>query len=408
MKVGRLPLLLTMLLVGNICLFAQDALITSKPKVDLYGLLKIYLMADSRSGAVVPPGLLMDDFDNDLNSNPSSTMTAGASMIGLNFTGSNVGWFEAMAKLECDFLANTAADVALRIRHAYIMLNRKNSHSSILVGQTWHPLFGDIYPRLLHINDGGCFIPVNRSPMLRYTFHSPKIGFEVAAIYQTSKLASYGPEGRSRDYLARNFFPELYFGASYGFGRFRLGIGISWLSLKPRIKAEADGDEASKSIKVKERVYASTFMIDGKYQATESLMFQFKSTFGSNTGNSTMPGGYWVRSENSFNGRRDYSVPVCSATWISIQYNIKRWQFGAFAGYIMTIKNGHISSDTEYYGTCRNLAGVAEGLLLANYTIGAFSIGAEYLYINARYYNDEISEACVGNHRLTVRAAYAF
>lgn len=186
----------------------RDTLENKKPSVRFYGLVRLYLMTDTRGGNFFPPGVLADDFGNDLNDAPNSTMMSGLTTFGVNISGSQLGRMMPEGRIECDFLGNTSADVVMRIRHAYLTLRWLNSPSSVLVGQTWHPLFDDVYPNIMYINDAGAFHPINRSPMIRYRYSRKGWTASLAAVYQNNTFSSYGPDGRNRNYLARNCMPE--------------------------------------------------------------------------------------------------------------------------------------------------------------------------------------------------------
>ena len=57
-------------------------------------------------------------------------------------------------------------------RQAYVNLDW--GKSAVLVGQTWHPLFGDVSPQMLNLSTGAPFQPFNRSPQIRYRYTSGK------------------------------------------------------------------------------------------------------------------------------------------------------------------------------------------------------------------------------------------
>lgn len=396
-----------------------DTLVNKKPAVRFYGLVRLYLMADTRGGNFFPPSVLTDDFGNDLNDNLNSTMMSGLTTFGVNISGPQLGLMMPEGRIECDFLGNTSADVVMRIRHAYLTLRWLNSPSSVLVGQTWHPFFDDVYPNIMYINDAGAFHPINRSPMIRFRYSRKGWMVSLAAVYQNNTFSSYGPDGRNRNYLARGIVPELYAGISWQNERLFLGAGVSWISIKPRTSASvtaegADGPEEILTRRVNERFSAVTLMAQVRWKIADKLTLQAKSLLGSNTGNFSILGGYGVSSEDVSTGVRHYTAPRFTTTWVQGLYSHGRWLTGIFAGYSRNLGTSHARINDTYYGTGENIKQLAGAMLTVSYTIGPFMVGGEYLYCNARYGdvnpdNGHVFNcSAVANNRILLRTAYSF
>ena len=396
-----------------------DTLANKKPTVKFYGLVRLYLMADTRGGNFFPPGVLVDDFGNDLNDVPNSTMMSGLTTLGLNITGPKLGRMIPEGRIECDFLGNTSADVVMRIRHAYMNLKWFGSPSSLLIGQTWHPFFDDVYPNIMYINDAGAFHPINRSPMLRYRYTRNGWTATAAAVYQNNTFSSYGPDGRNRNYLARAIVPELYAGVSWQNKKLFLGVGVSWISIRPRTSASvtvlnADGIEETLTRKVNERFSAVIIMAQARWKLSEKFTLQAKSFLGSNTGNFSILGGYGVSSEDISTGVRHYTAPHFSSTWIQGLYSHGRWLTGLFAGYSRNLGTGRARINEDYYGNGENVKQLTGAMLTVSYTMGPFMVGAEYLYCNAIYGKPRLedgrfnSTSPVSNNRILLRTAYSF
>lgn len=397
----------------------RDTLENKKPSVRFYGLVRLYLMADTRGGNFFPPGVLVDDFGNDLNDTPNSTMMSGLTTFGVNISGPRLGRMMPEGRIECDFLGNTSADVVMRIRHAYFTLRWLGSPSSVLVGQTWHPLFDDVYPNIMYINDAGAFHPINRSPMIRYRYSRKGWTASLAAVYQNNTFSSHGPDGRNRNYLARGIVPELYAGVSWQNERVFLGAGVSWISISPRasspVTAEnADGSEDILTHKVDERVSAVTLMAQTRWKVSDKVTLQAKSFLGSNTGNFSILGGYGISSEDASTGVRHYTAPRFTTTWVQGLYSHGRWLTGLFDGYSRNLGTPHARINDTYYGTGGNIKQLVGAMLTVSYTIGPFMIGGEYLYCNARYGDVNLDNghvfnySAVANNRILLRTAYSF
>ena len=98
-------------------------------------------------------------------------------------TGPDIGKARSSAKIETDFGGFSGSNTMLRIRQAYVNLDW--GKSAVLVGITWHPLFGAVMPDVLNLSTGAPFQPFNRS--LRSVTSIRRIagtidGFRVVAI----------------------------------------------------------------------------------------------------------------------------------------------------------------------------------------------------------------------------------
>ena len=72
----------------------------------------------------------------------------------------------------------------VRLRHAY--LNLDWGTSALLLGQTWHPLYGDVAPQILNLNMGAPFQPFSRAPQIRFRYKTGDIQLTGAAIWAIS------------------------------------------------------------------------------------------------------------------------------------------------------------------------------------------------------------------------------
>ena len=73
----------------------------------------------------------------------------------------------------------------IRLRHAYFNLDWGKTAG--LVGQTWHPLFGDVSPQILNLSVGAPFQPFSRAPQIRYRFNNKHLQL-------TGALGCQGPD----------------------------------------------------------------------------------------------------------------------------------------------------------------------------------------------------------------------
>ena len=245
-----------------------------------YGQVRGDLFYNSRANGEIVDGLFHlypkdHDFDadgNDLNAQANGSFYLLYSRLGLDLGGPSVGSFHTSAKLEADFRGTSTSFALLRIRHAYIQLS--NERSSFLIGQTWHPFFGDVHPEMLNLSTGAPFNAFSRAPQFRYRHTLGEWQFTGTALWQLQYLST-GPAGKSESYMKNSCIPELHAGADYKQGGFRLGAGAQMLSLKPRTHNMVDG----KTYKIDERITTLSFEAHAGYK-TKDWSVSAKSTLG--------------------------------------------------------------------------------------------------------------------------------
>ena len=190
---------ITLLLVGMLALFsttAQRKNFTYK----FYGFVRGDLFYNSRANMapidgnfyLYPLDKSFDADGKDLNATPNGSFYTFTSRLGLDVTGPDIGKARSSAKIETDFGGFSGSNTMLRIRQAYVNLDW--GKSAVLVGITWHPLFGAVMPDVLNLSTGAPFQPFNRSPQIRcgrnYTFAAKTL--MASALDHTALLGGYG------------------------------------------------------------------------------------------------------------------------------------------------------------------------------------------------------------------------
>ncbi|MCC8037664.1 MAG: hypothetical protein LIP02_05970 [Bacteroidales bacterium] len=372
MKRFSLFIIAALATIGSLC--AQVT--TGDFAFKFYGRVRADLFYNSRTNEETVDGLFYmypkdhnyDAAGEDLNATPQSNMYVIYTRLGVDITGPKIGSAKTSAKIEMDFRGSGSTYAFARIRHAYVNLDW--AHASVLVGQTWHPLFGEVSPSVLNLSTGAPFQPFNRSPQARFRYHWDNgIQLTAAAIWQ-SQYNSAGPVGKSHTYLKNSCIPELYVGADYKDGGFLAGVGAQMISLKPRTQAEVDG----LIYKVNERVTSLSAEAHIKYK-TRDWNFSGKTVYASNLTHCSMPGGYAVTAVNPVNGEQHYSPFHHSMTWVNVTYG-KRWQPGLFVGYLKNLGVGKEITGTTY-GTNTDLDQVLNISAQLSYNIKALKIGLE-------------------------------
>ena len=327
----RYSLLFTILLLSSTTSFAQLKDFSYK----FYGQIRTDLFYNSRANEETVDGLfymypkdkVYDADGKDLNATANGSFYALYTRMGLDVQGPKTS-----AKVELDFRGSGTTFSVVRLRHAY--LNLDWGTSALLLGQTWHPLYGDVAPQILNLNMGAPFQPFSRAPQIRYRYKTGDIQITGAALWQSQYL-SQGPEGKSQKYIKNSCVPEIYAGIDYKHKGLLIGAGIEMVSLTPRTQATVE----DKIYKVSERITSLSYEVHMKYNS-EKWLVAAKSVLGSNLTQTSMLGGYGIKSIDPRTGEQEYSPNRNSSSWINIVYG-KTWKPAIFFGY-MNHSNGKV------------------------------------------------------------------
>lgn len=382
----------------------------------IYGQVRGDLFYNSRANEESVDGLFYsypkdhnyDAAGNDLNDTDNSNMYLLYTRLGLDLKGPKIGNANTTAKIEFDFRGSGSTLSVVRLRHAYFNLNW--GKSSVLVGQTWNPLYGDVAPQILNLNMGSPFQPFGRAPQVRYRFNNSALQLTAAAVWQSQYLSN-GPDGKSNKYIKNSCIPEFYFGADYKTSNFIIGAGVDVLSLVPRTQSTVTTEDGTALIyKVDERITTISGEVHMKY--TSPLWYiAAKSVLGSNLTQTSMLGGYGVKSVDEVTGEQKYSPNRNSSSWVNVVYG-KKWKGGVFFGYMKNL--GTDDAVSKMYGTGTNVDQLISGSAEITYNIPHWKIGVEYNYTSA-YYGDLnpsngkiINTHSVGNNRIVASVLYTF
>lgn len=377
----------------------------------IYGQVRADLFYNSRANEESVDGLFYSypkdrDYDaagNDLNSTDNSNMYLLYTRLGIDLKGPKIGSALSTAKIEFDFRGSGSTLSVVRLRHAYFNLNW--GKSSLLVGQTWNPLYGDVAPQILNLNMGAPFQPFGRAPQVRYRYNNKRLQLTAAALWQSQYLSN-GPDGKSNKYIKNSCIPEFYIGIDYKTDNFIVGAGADILSLVPRTQVAGD----SCTYKVNERITTVSGEVHVKY-TTPMWYIAAKSVLGSNLTQASMLGGYGVKSVDKVTGQQKYSPNRNSSSWVNIVYG-KKWKGGLFFGYMKNL--GTDDAVTRMYGTGTDVDQIISGSAEVTYNIPHWKIGVEYNYTTARYgdlntANGKIIDThSVANNRIVASVLYMF
>ena len=247
----KLILLVAALYLSLPVAFAQDS---NKFSVTVYGFVRNYLNYDSRKTYTVVGGEYnMFPYDEnrvdvggpDLNDVASLQFQALTSRLGVAMTGPKLLGWNTSGKIEADFGGFGTTNTVLRLRLAYVNLERwsagGNRHGSLLIGQDWHPLSGDIMPDVLGMAAGAPFRPHSRTPQIRATQYWGPFGCSAALLWQLQYMNN-GPEDptslasvASIDFANHALWPEAFLGFNFKQGGWYAQLGVDAQILRPRI-----------------------------------------------------------------------------------------------------------------------------------------------------------------------------
>ena len=387
-------------------------------KFKFYGQIRTDFYYNSRANEETVDGLfymypkdkVRDEDGNDSNSTPNSNFYTLYSRLGVDVAGPKLGTAKTSAKVEIDFRGTGTSYSVIRLRHAY--LNLDWGKSALLLGQTWHPLFGNVSPQILNLSVGAPFQPFSRAPQIRYRYTEKNFQLTGAAVWQSQYL-SQGPAGKSQEYIKKSCIPEIYIGADYKNGGLLAGVGIEMLSLKPR--TEATG-ENNKKFQVDERITTLSYEAHVKY-TNKDWFVGAKSVLGSNLTQASGLGGFGVKSVNERTGEQKYTPIRFSSSWLNVVYG-QKWKPGVFVGYAKNLGTSDElyapDGKAQLYGTGTNLDQLVTAGAELTYNVPHWKFGLEYTLSSAWYGSLNTSSGkikdtrAVCNNRIVAVAMFMF
>lgn len=376
-----------------------------------YGQVRGDLFYNSRANAETVDGLFhlypkdhqYDPNGKDLNSTPNGSFYVLYTRLGMDLKGPDIGKAATSVKIEADFRGSGSTYGLIRIRQAYVNLDW--GKSDVTIGQTWHPLFGNVSPQILNLNTGAPFQPFNRSPLLRYRYKNKGWELSAAAIWQLQYLSA-GPNGKSEEYIKNSCVPEIYAGIDYKANGWLAGAGVEVMSLTPRTQSIVDGN----TYKVSERI--TTVSPEAHFKYTDSnWMIAGKTLLASNLTQCSMLGGYGVSGTDPLTGEQEYTPFRNTMTWFNAVYG-KKWKPGIFVGYMKNLGTTEEMTG-KAYGVGTDVAQLVTANAELTYNLPHWKAGLEYSCSTAWFgtmdrkgkINDTHS---VTNHRILGVIIYLF
>ena len=402
-KLFLLPFLLFSLLNG----FAAD------PSVgyQLYGFVRNDFYINSRQNFEVLDGLFsifpkpvdINTNGKDKNAVPNAEMLSVATRLGIDFRGTPIMGAKSTAKIECDFAGISTSYYLIRIRQAYLKLNWEKTE--LLVGQTWHPLFGSVLPTVPSLNTGSPFQPFNRSPQVRAKRMLTNELSVIGSVNYQMQYMSQGPLGASPSYLKNALLPDIFVGLESKSKHWISGVGFD-----------------TKMLKINDARLSSGSAVAYTQYADNQLQIKAKAIYGQNLSDHLMIGGYGISNKSTTNNIVYTNFNTLSS-WLNLVYGTKV-QTGIFVGFSQNLgTNENLNIDAAGKITAYGYGFYADTQQLMDriyriaphitYNLSNFKLGFEYELTSADYGkiqgNGRIENSSTAtNHRAMATISYIF
>ena len=386
-------------------MFFGGAKAQEKPSVKLYGFIRNYACFDTRESLTsnseqfyyMPKDKFIDPNGKDINEQTNMMLLSITTRLGVNITGPEFLGSKTSAKIEADFAGFGTSNTVLRIRQAYAKMDWEKN--SVLAGQAWHPMMGDMMPDVFSLETGAPFTPFSRSPQVRYDYKNKNFTLTATALYQF-QYTSYGPDGASFNYARNAAVPELYFQAMYKNGGFMMGAGVDLLTLKPRQSYELDGAKykcyEDPVVSISPTVFASYKKGDWGVKG--------RFTYAQNAAHLSMISGYGVTKVKD-NGEQEYGTLNSLNGWIDItnKQQLKKgyltWCW--FVGYTKNLGCNDDIVGPVYMRGEKNMDSMWRDALSILYTHNAMSVGLEWSSTTVAYGKADSRYKMSDTHKVT-------
>ena len=370
-------------------------------------------VVESRDGVLClyPENVRPDINGKDINARPSFNFLAlntrltvrieAPDALGAKVSGMVEGWFAGMSNNDMNGFA---------MRHAFIKMDWKKS--SLLMGQTWHPLFTEeCFAQTVAGSAGSPFQPFSRAPQIRFQHYIRNGSTIMFYINAQRDFLSFGSAGNSSSYLRNSAIPETglqYFYSSMSQKIF-LGLGVDYKYLIPRIVTDSN-------IYTRNGLHAPTafVLVHYKHYFAEDILLGIKAKglYGQGSNEFLMLGGYAYQyyDNQPLNPSVNYSYTGINtaAAWIDIYVKDRKrlWEAGVFGGYTQNLGSNKNIQDwnnpNAYFSRGYDIKYIYRISARAMYTANKLQFGLEPEYTAATYGN------IVNEHGIVQKPSNAF
>lgn len=354
--------------------------------ISFTGFVKTDMMYDSRQTVsareghflLYPANEWLDQDEEDINAHPSFNMLSIQTRLRGNISGPDAFGAKTSGAIEAEFFGTVDNDInGFRLRHAYVTADWGST--SVLVGQTWHPMFvAEVFPGVVSFNTGVPFQPFSRNPQLRLMQDIGALRLIAVAATQRD-FQSFGPDASDRSitssaFLRNSVLPNLHLQAQYVHGENVFGAGVDYKELTPRLVTSANTRTDTRVGSVAGLAYAKVHAAPFTLKA--------EGVLGDNLADLLMFGGYAVTSIDQATGAETYTTLGGYSLWGEIIYG-RDVELAVFAGYA-----GNLGADEEFlvpYARATNIDHVYRISPRVQWTSGKVRISTELEYTAAAY-----------------------
>lgn len=341
----------------------------------------------------------------DINANPSFHILSIQTRLRGDISGPDAFGAKTSGVIEAEFFGTSEADLnGFRLRHAYTRLDWKNA--SLLMGQTWHPIFpAECFPGTINFNTGAPFTPFSRNPQIKFTYKPGKLAINLTA-YSQRDFTSTGPDGSGNKYMRNSSLPG--FNAQVklpvtanGFAM----IGADYKTIRPELKTAANFENPN--------TLGSLAGFATLHLKTKPVSVTLMGAYVQNATDLVMIGGYGVAEiTDPATGVRTFTNLTTANGWLDVYTNGKKIQAGLFAGYSKNLGSA-VELAGPLYGRGTNigyLARISPRLMIIQEKI---TLAAEFETTIAGYGTNDSFGKVIGinpvtNYRILLAAIYKF
>lgn len=398
-------------------LFSQQ---NAEPKfgINFSGFVKTDIFYDTRQTislreghfALYPADELLDKTGADINAKSNFNILSIQTRLLGKITAPDAFDAKTSGLIEGEFFGTSEGDAnGFRLRHAFVKLDWEKL--SLLIGQTWHPMFvTEVFPGVVSFNTGVPFQPFSRNPQVRLTANIGNISIQGAAISQRD-FQSFGPSSsdgaavQSSSFLRNSALPNLNLQTSFKLNENIAGIGVDYKKLTPRLST-------AKKIKTTETIRSRAINLFAKV-SNSGFTFKTNAVYGENLADLTMLGGYAAVRNDTVTDLQEYTNLSSYSVWGELTYG-KEIEYGLFVG--LTKNLGATENvNNKIYGRGNNIDKVVRISPRVQWTSGKTKISTELEYTTAVYGTIAYAKKAiventhsVSNLRILVAAFYYF
>jgi len=355
--------------------------------ISFSGFVRTDVMVDTRQTVsfreghfLLYPSAVMPDSDGaDINARANFNILSIQTRLLGKISGPDAWGAKTSGLLEGEFFGMSDADVnGFRLRHAYVLFDWRRV--SLLVGQTWHPMFVvEMFLAVVSFNTGAPFQPFSRNPQIRLScaFRGFKL---IAAAASQRDFQSPGPDRNnqpvfSSSYLRNAAFPNMHIQLQCRTGENLLGVGVDYKKLVPRL--------ATAKNRATHAAIGSVAALGYLKLVVKPFVVKAEGAVGGNLADMLMLGGYAVTASDPISGAESYSAIRCLSCWGELSAGTTI-EAGLFAGYT---KNRGAARDVvgAYYTRGGDIGDVFRISPRLQWNSGKARVAAELEYTSARY-----------------------